>query len=62
MKNKQVIDLLMAMHMQAEIPWRPGKFVAYDLIHEWWTTMDLEGARRAQLIADSFLIQMITTG
>ncbi len=60
MKNKQVIDLLMAMHMQAEIPWQPGKFVVYDEIHEDWTPMDLVSARQAQLVADYFLIQMIT--
>lgn len=61
MKNKQVIDLLMAMHLQAEIPWRPGKFVAFDEIHNDWTMMDLVSARYAQLVADYFLVQMITS-
>ena len=61
MKNKQLIDAVMAMHMQAEIPWQPGKFVAFDLPNDDWTEMDLKHARKAQLVADYFLIQMITS-
>lgn len=41
--------------------WQPGKFVVYDEIHDDWTPMDLVSARQAQLVADCFLIQMITS-
>lgn len=56
-----VVNAIMAMHMQAEIPWKPGKFVVYDEIHDDWTPMDLVSARQAQLVADYFLVQMITS-
>lgn len=60
--NKQTTDGVMAMHLQAEVPWRPNQFWAVDLLTADWKQDDFDRARLAQIIADDFLWRMITTG
>lgn len=59
--NKQTVDAIMAHHMQAEVPWRPNQFWAVDLITADWGEVEMLDARIAQIIADHFIWQCITS-
>ncbi len=60
--SKKVIDALIAMHIQAEIPWRPGDFVVPDAVPEDWLTEEEEvWAIVSVFVVDRFFASMITS-
>ena len=56
-------DGVMAMHLQAEVPWRPGQFVVSEITEDDWLFDDEEVcAVVAVFVVDRFFRRMITTG